>query len=73
MTDAPQQPDLFGVVHVEARHVQPGARVKHGPVAFTVTHVEPMRHGGVLVRGKEHRHGGLIEIGGTPATQFEVL
>lgn len=73
MTDAPQQPDLFGVVHVEARHVKPGALVKHGPVAFTVTHVEPMRHGGVLVRGKEHRHGGLIEIGGTPATQFEVI
>lgn len=73
MTGAPQQPDLFGVVHVEALHVKPGARVRHGKVAFTVTDVEPMRHGGVLVRGKEHRHGGLIEIGGTPNTQFEVM
>ena len=72
--DFPQQPDLFGVVHVEAQHVKPGARVRRpaGP-AFTVTHVEPMRHGGILIRGKEHRHGGLIEIGGTPATQFEVM
>ena len=73
MTDAPQQRDLFGVVHVEAQHVKPGARVKHGPVEFTVTHVEPMRHGGILIRGKEHRHGGPIEIGGTPNTQFEVM
>lgn len=37
--DFPQQPDLFGVVHVEAQHVKSGARVKHGPVAFTVTDV----------------------------------
>lgn len=37
--DYPQQPDLFGVVHVEAQHVKPGARVKHGPVAFTVTEI----------------------------------
>ena len=73
MTDAPQQPDLFGVVHVEARHVKPGARVRHGPVAFTVTDVITLNAGGILIRGKEHRHGGLIEIGGTPATQFEVL
>ena len=67
------QPDLFGVVHVEAQHVQPGARVKHGPVAFTVTHVEPMRHDGILIRGKEHRHGGPIEIGGPPTLQLEVI
>ena len=72
--DFPQQPDLFGVVHVEAQHVKPGARVRRpGGPAFTVTHVEPMRHGGILIRGKEHRHGGLIEIGGTLATQFEVM
>lgn len=69
----PQQPDLFGVVHVEAQHVKPGARVKHGPVEFTVTDVLPLGGGGRLVRGREHRHGGLIEIGGTPATQFEVM
>ena len=69
----PQQPDLFGVVHVEARHVKPGARVKHGPVEFTVTDVLTLNAGGILVRGREHRHGGLIEIGGPPATQFEVL
>ena len=49
MTDAPQQPDLFGVVHVEARHVKPGARVKHGPVAFTVTDDLPLNAGGNLV------------------------
>lgn len=73
MTEAPQQPDLFGVVHVEARHVKPGARVKHGPVEFTVTDVLTLNAGGILIRGREHRHGGLIEIGGTPATQFEVL
>ena len=71
--DYPQQPDLFGVVHVEAQHVKPGAQVRHGPVAFTVTDVLPLSAGGILVRGREHRHGGLIEIGGTPATQFEVL
>ena len=71
--DFPQQPDLFGVVHVEAQHVKPGTRVKHGPVCFTVTDVLALSAGGVLVRGKEHRHGGLIEIGGSPATQFEVL
>ena len=71
--DFPQQPDLFGVVHVEAQHVKPGARVKHGPVEFTVTHVEPMRNGDILVRGKSITHGGLVEIGGTPATQFEVM
>ena len=73
MTDPLPQPDLFGVVHVEAQHVKPGARVKHGPVEFTVTDVLPLNAGGILIRGKEHRHGGLIEIGGTPATQFEVL
>ena len=70
---SPQQPDLFGRVHVEAQHVKPGARVKHGPVAFTVTDVEPMRHGGVLIRGREHRHGGPIEIGGPPTLQLEVI
>ena len=69
----PQQPDLFGVVHVEAQHVKPGAQVRHGPVAFTVTHVEPMRHGGILIRGREHRHGGPIEIGGPPTLPLEVI
>lgn len=69
----PQQPDLFGVVHVEAQHLKPGAQVKHGPVEFTVTDVEPMRHGGILIRGKEHRHGGPIEIGGPPTLQLEVI
>ena len=69
----PVQPDLFGVVHIEAQHVKPGARVKHGPVEFTVTDVLTLNAGGILIRGREHRHGGLIEIGGTPATQFEVL
>ena len=73
MTDAPQQPDLFGVVHVEAQHVKPGVRVRHGPVEFTVTEVEPMRHGGILVRGREHRHGGLIEIGGPLTLPLEVI
>ena len=71
--DYPQQPDLFGVVHVEAQHVKPGARVKHGPVEFTVTDVLALSAGGILIRGREHRHGGPIEIGGTPATQFEVM
>ena len=73
MTDVPQQPDLFGVVHVEAQHVKPGARVKHGPVAFTVTDVLALSAGGILIRGKEHRHGGLIEIGGPPTLQLQVL
>ena len=68
-----EQPDLFGVVHVEAQHVKPGARVKHGPVEFTVTDVLALSAGGILVRGKEHRHGGLIEIGGPPTLQLQVL
>ena len=68
-----EQPDLFGVVHVEAQHVKPGARVKHGPVEFTVTDVIPLNAGGILIRGKEHRHGGLIEIGGPPTLQLQVL
>ena len=72
--DFPQQPDLFGVVHVEAQHVKPGTRVKHGPVEFTVTEVAPLgAGGGILVRGKSITHGGLVEIGGTPATRFEVM
>ena len=69
----PVQPDLFGVVHVEAQHVKPGARVKHGPVAFTVTDVLNLNAGGILIRGKEHRHGGPIEIGGPPTLQLQVL
>ena len=70
----PVQPDLFGVVHVEAQHVKPGARVRRpGGPAFTVTEVEPMRHGGILVRGREHRHGGPIEIGGPPTLQLQVM
>ena len=69
----PVQPDLFGVVHVEAQHVKPGARVKHGPVEFTVTDVLPLNAGGILIRGREHRHGGLIEIGGPPTLQLQVL
>ena len=75
MTDAPQQPDLFGVVYVEAQHVKPGARVRRpGGPAFTVTEVAPLgAGGGILVRGKSITHGGLVEIGGTPATQFEVM
>ena len=71
--DFPQQPDLFGVVHVEARHVKPGARVKHGPVEFTVTDVLTLNADGILIRGKEHRHGGPIEIGGPPTLQLQVL
>lgn len=73
MTDAPQQPDLFGGVHVEAQHVKPGARVKHGPVEFTVTDVLDLSAGGILIRGREHRHGGLIEIGGPSTLQLEVI
>ena len=73
MTDAPQQPDLFGVVHVEAQHVKPGAQVRHGPVAFTVTDVLALSAGGILIRGREHRHGGPIEIGGPPTLQLQVL
>ena len=73
MTDPLPQPDLFGVVHVEAQHVKPGARVKHGPVEFTVTDVLTLNAGGILIRGKEHRHGGLIEIGGPPTLQLQVL
>ena len=68
-----EQPDLFGVVHVEAQHVKPGTRVKHGPVEFTVTEVVPLNAGCILIRGREHRHGGLIEIGGPPALQLQVL
>ena len=69
----PVQPDLFGVVHIEAQHVKPGARVKHGPVEFTVTDVLDLSAGGILVRGREHRHGGLIEIGGPLTLPLEVL
>lgn len=71
--DCPQQPDLFGVVHVEAQHVKPGARVKHGPVAFTVTDTQRLSADGILIRGKEHRHGGLIEIGGPLTLPLEVI
>ena len=71
--DYPQQPDLFGVVHVEAQHVKPGAQVKHGPVEFTVTDVLDLSAGGILIRGREHRHGGPIEIGGPPTLQLQVL
>ena len=69
----PVQPDLFGVVHVEAQHVKPGARAKHGPVEFTVTDVLALSAGGILIRGREHRHGGPIEIGGPPTLQLQVL
>lgn len=69
----PVQPDLFGVVHVEAQHVKPGARVKHGPVEFTVTDVLDLSAGGILIRGREHRHGGPIEIGGPPTLPLEVI
>ena len=69
-----EQPDLFGVVHVEARHVKPGARVRRpGGPAFTVTDVLPLNAGGILIRGREHRHGGLIEIGGPLTLPLEVL
>ena len=71
--DYPQQPDLFGVVHVEAQRVKPGAQVRHGPVAFTVTDVLTLSAGGILIRGREHRHGGPIEIGGPPTLQLEVM
>ena len=71
--DYPQQPDLFGVVHVEAQHVKPGVQVKHGPVGFTVTDVLALSAGGILIRGREHRHGGPIEIGGPPTLPLEVI
>ena len=29
--------------------------------------------GGILVRGREHRHGGPIEIGGPPTLPLEVI
>lgn len=71
--DYPKQPDLFGVVHVEAQHVKPGARVKRGPVAFTVTDTLRLSDDGILIRGREHRHGGLIEIGGPLTLPLEVI
>ena len=74
MTEPLPQPDLFGVVHAEAQHLKPGATVRRpGGPAFTVTEVVPLGAGGLLIRGREHRHGGLIEIGGPPNTQFEVM
>lgn len=69
------QPDLFGVVHVEAQHLKPGTRVRRpvGP-AFTVTEVVTLGvAGGLFVRGKSVAHGGLVEIGCAPDTQFEVI
>ena len=72
MTEA--QPDLFGVVHVEAKDLTKGMRVRRpGGPAFTVTDVEALGGGGAVVRGKDLRHGGLVEIGCAPDTQFEVI
>lgn len=68
-----EQPDLFGEVHVEAQHLTPGARVRRpgGPV-FTITDVLGLGAAGILVRGKSTEHGGLVEIGCSPTTRFEV-
>ena len=75
MTEPLPQPDLFGVVHIEAQHLKPGATVRRpgGPV-FTVAEAMPLgAGGGILVRGKSTTHGGLVEIGCSPDTSFEVI
>lgn len=69
---SPVQPDLFGAVHVEAKDLTRGTTVRRGGAAFTVTDVEHHRDSAV-VRGKDLRHGGLVEIGCWPATPFEVI
>lgn len=70
----PPQPDLFGRVHIEARHLARGMTVsRNGGPAFAVTCVDPLGKADLLVRGKNVRHGGLVEIGCAPDTQFEVI
>ena len=68
------QPDLFGRVHVEARHLMKGMTVsRNGGPAFAVACVDPLGKSDLLVRGKNTAHGGLVEIGCAPDTQFEVI
>ena len=68
------QPDLFGRVFIEARHLMKGMTVsRNGGPAFAVDRVDPLGKSDLLVRGKNTAHGGLVEIGCAPDTQFEVI
>lgn len=65
--------DLFIDTRIEARNIGKGAIVRRGAgPAFTVVSVSDMKHGGVLVQGKNTTHGGLVEIGCYPNTEFQI-
>ena len=65
--------DLFISTRIKARNLRKGAIVSRGagPV-FAVVSVSDMKHGGVLVQGKNTSHGGLVEIGCYPDTEFQI-
>ena len=66
--------DLFIDTRIEARNLGKGALVRRGtgPV-FMVVSISDMKHGGVLVQGKNTTHGGLVEIGCYPNTEFQIV
>lgn len=65
--------DLGINTRIEARNLKNGAIVSRGagPV-FKVVNVSGMKHGGVLVQGKNITRGGLVEIGCYPNTEFQI-
>ncbi|MFC3849757.1 hypothetical protein ACFORJ_06215 [Corynebacterium hansenii] len=67
------QPTLFSVVHVEAQHLRPRQIVSRprGPL-LEVMEVADLGAVGVLVRGRDVDHAGLVEIGCSRFTTFEV-
>lgn len=69
---SPLQPDLFGVMHIEAHHLQPRQIVSRprGPL-LEVMEVADLGTAGVLVRGRDIGHGGLVEIACSRFTPFE--
>ncbi|UBI01580.1 hypothetical protein [Corynebacterium freneyi] len=64
---------LFAPLRVTARELRPGQLVSRprGPL-FTITDVDAIAAAGVIVRGRDHRHGGFVEIGCSSYTSFEV-
>lgn len=72
MTNLPQ-PTLFSVAHAEARHLRPRQIVSRprGPL-LEVMEVADLGAVGVLVRGRDVDHAGLVEIGCSRFTTFEV-
>ena len=70
---SPLQPDLFGLVHVEAQHLRPRQTVSRprGPL-LEVMEIANLGAAGVLVRGRDVNHGGLVEISCSRFTTFEI-